>query len=161
MTHLSKVPCYFLWIHNNPLWQCFFCSSFEAMRCIYLKTVKRKTAFEEKYSCQFIEISGCICCIHLQMFQHEVCEFLHYERFWLSRKESETMSNLMWLIHVSLPLSLYFQHGSEALWFGIILSKLCTRVFKSKSTKYFSWWFYLVHFPYLYFIYVQLSYFSV
>lgn len=109
-----KYPIIFVLIHSNPLWQCLFCSSFEALRCMYLKTGKRKTASKEKYSCRLIEISACRCCIHLQMLQHEVCQFLHYECFPLSMKEAETMSNLMWLMHVSLPLSLYFQHGSEA-----------------------------------------------
>lgn len=86
-----------------------------------LKTGKRKTEFEENLSCQLIEISSCRCCIHLQMLQHETCQFLHYEHFPHSRKEAGSMSNLMWLIYVSLPLSLYFQHGSEAFLYGLEL----------------------------------------
>lgn len=126
--------------------------------CIYLTTSKQKTAFEKTYSCQLIEISCGRCCFHLQMLQHEVCQFLHCELFPLSGKEAETMSNLMRLMHVSLPLFLYFQHSSEALLYGLELFWLSSALEFMEAELpciFFHVVFNFTHFPYFHFVYIQ------
>lgn len=149
-----KYPVILSWSMRTPSGNDCFSHRLKQWRVFIKKKKGKKNAeVEGNLSCQLIETSSCRCCIHLQMLQHEACQFLHYEHFPLSRKKAGSMSDLMWRIHVSLPLYLYFQHDSETLLYGLELFwwSSAFELFEAKVPNIFPDFFFP---PYFYFVYI-------